>query len=78
MPIAEVLTEYEQERGKPMPSKNHAFVQHYLGIAFSRYDEQFTILPELSLEVGGRSFVPDLCIYPKLSIDWLHDDFSMT
>jgi Uma2 family endonuclease len=78
MPVVATVTEYEQERGKPMPSKNHGLVQLYLGIAFAKHDDRFTVIPELSLELGGRPFVPDLSVYPKLPIDWRHDEIRMT
>ncbi|MCP4661391.1 MAG: Uma2 family endonuclease [bacterium] len=78
MQAQQTLPNYEQERGKPMPSKNHGLVQLFLGVAFSRHEEQYTIIPELSLELGGRPLVPDLCVYPKLPIDWLHDEIKMT
>ncbi len=38
-----------------MPSKNHALVQLYLGGALLRYDDRFTVLPELSLELLSPS-----------------------
>ncbi len=32
-------TEYELERGKPMPSKNHAKLENRIGIALSRNEQ---------------------------------------
>lgn len=78
MQMAQDSTQYERERGKPMPSKNHGLVQLYLGIAFSRHDDKFTIIPELSLAITEKPLVPDLCIYPKLPIDWRHDEIKMS
>ena len=78
MQVAATRPTYEQERGKPMPSKNHGLVQYFLGLAFSRYSDRFTVIPELSLELGGPPLVPDLSVYPKLPIDWLHDEIKMT
>jgi Uma2 family endonuclease len=84
MEAVQVLSDYETERGKPMPSRNHALAQLYLITAFVRHKEEFAILPELSLELEGRPFVPDVSVYPKLSLasqtvlDWQHDEIRMT
>ncbi len=75
----ETLSDYEIERGKPMPSTVHAFIQGNL-IFFlkSGYRDTYHILPELSLDipgmdVPGKPAVPDIAIYPKFEIDVLHD-----
>lgn len=71
------LSDYEKERGKPMPSRNHAFVQGRLIAAFLRHPE-FTVLPELTLGFPGRTpLTPDLTIYPRLTPDWLHDEYPV-
>ena len=68
--------QYEQERGKPMPSKNHSIIQ---GNAYfelrNQYGNQFDIFPELSLDLilGEPGAVPDLCIYDKTPRDWDND-----
>jgi Uma2 family endonuclease len=69
---------YETERGKPTPSANHAVVQAYLTAAFLRFDDKYSILPELSLELGGVPSVPDISVYPKLDLDLRHDRIKMT
>jgi Uma2 family endonuclease len=65
---------YEQERGKPMPSKNHAIVQ---GNAYfelrNQYGTQYDILTELSLDLTSGKAVPDLCIYEKTPRNWQED-----
>ena len=53
-PTAETLSDYERERGKPMPSKNHSVAQFRLIVALSRYSSDFSILPELNLKLGGQ------------------------
>ncbi len=75
-----VMNEYEIERGKPMPSKNHATIQMTLGAAlFNRYRNQYSILSELSLELPGQpATTPDICVYPRLSVNWTHDESKMT
>jgi Uma2 family endonuclease len=76
--IAE-LSDYERERGKPMPSLNHAYLQKNLLVLLDYpYRKQFTFLPEINLTMPHRpNAVPDIAIYPKLAIDFLHDQTSM-
>jgi len=65
---------YEAERGKPMPSTVHAYVSKNLLVQLEiNYRSQYTILPELSLEIAGFSVIPDIAIYPKFKIDVHHD-----
>ena len=71
------LSEYEKERGKPMPSLNHSVVQLRLGLAFSA-GKEFSILPELTLELpDGQRLTPDISVYPQLTLDWRHDTVRM-
>ncbi len=74
------VSEYESERGKPLPTLNHAYVQKNLLVSLDyRYRKTHTILPELNLTLPERpDAVPDIAIYPRLQIDFLHDISSMT
>lgn len=78
MQAVEAHTEYELERGKPMPSKNHGLVQASLCAHLFRSGGDYSILSELSLELGGRKLTPDLSVYSKLITDWQHDEVRMT
>jgi Uma2 family endonuclease len=70
----EAVSEYEQERGKPMPSKNHAVVQANLIYQLKRlYGEKCTVLSELTLDTDPPA-TPDVSIYAQLSANWLHDE----
>lgn len=77
-PVEEsALSDYEKERGKPMPSRNHSIVQLRLGAAFLAFSD-FSVCSELTLELpDGSRLTPDLCAYPRLTLDWLHDDIRM-
>jgi len=77
MPAA-LATTYEEERGKPMPSKNHAIVQSYLTGVLFKYRDRLTVLSELSLELDGQPLVPDISVFPKLSVDWHNDEIKLT
>ena len=63
---------YEEERGKPMPSTNHSAIQSNLIIAFAA-NRQLRVLSELTLDIGGKSFTPDLSIYPRTPLDLRRD-----
>ncbi|MFN0077924.1 MAG: Uma2 family endonuclease [Prosthecobacter sp.] len=62
----DVAALYLQERGKPMPGKNHAIVQLNLGVAFAQHRD-FRTMSELNLELDGWRVVPDLCVFPRSS-----------
>ena len=68
------ISNYELERGKPMPSFNHSVVQINLGFELkSRLQKTHTITSELNLELDGKKLVPDLAIFLKLAPDMQHD-----
>ena len=64
---------YEEERGKPTPSRNHGRVQTNLIVEFSR-QQQFSIYSELTLTIGGVDYTPDISIYPHEPADYRHDE----
>ncbi|AMR26296.1 hypothetical protein A0257_03755 [Hymenobacter psoromatis] len=70
-----VKSDYELERGKPMPTLNHAFLQQgiLLRIAFN-YQGKFFALPELNLLIGGEKLVPDLALYAGTPRFLEHDE----
>ena len=53
-------TEYELERGKPMPSKNHSALENRFSLAFGRYEQQYQTFIELSLDVKNKKATPDV------------------
>lgn len=68
------LSSYEIERDKPMPSKNHAYIQDNLSFAFNlRYRKEYKLLHEISLDTPDKGTVPDMAIYPKFALDVRHD-----
>ena len=78
MEIVELQSAYERERGKPMPSKVHGITQIRLGAAMAPWFDQYTVIGELALDLGGRPLTPDLCVYPRLEIDYTDDEIRMT
>ncbi|TAE22887.1 MAG: Uma2 family endonuclease [Candidatus Kapaibacterium sp.] len=65
------ISEYELERGKPMPNRIHSFAQSNLIAALtSRYKKRKKIFSELTIEVGEARATPDIAIYPYYELDW--------
>jgi Uma2 family endonuclease len=68
---------YEEERGKPMPSRNHAAAQTNLLGEFLK-NPNVSVYSEFTLEFEGRNFTPDISLYPRQSVDWRHDQIRGT
>lgn len=70
-----IKSNYELERGKPVPTYNHAVLQQriLLRIAFD-YQSKFFSLPELNLLVEGEKLVPDLAVYAGIPKFREHDE----
>ncbi len=59
-----IQSEYEIERGKPMPSRNHAYIQSkIIKLLDRKYADRYEGISELSLLVQGKERVPDILIY---------------
>jgi Uma2 family endonuclease len=68
----EVVSDYEKERGKPMPSFNHGIVQSKL-IALLSAKKQFTIGSEITLDLSPKA-TPDILIFNKRKANWQRDE----
>lgn len=78
METQETISDYERERGKPMPSKAHGYIQWNLSVALAAFRDQYTGFSELTLELDGRELTPDLSVYPKTDVDLVHDELRVT
>ena len=75
----DALSDYEIERGKPMPDKNHAIIQSNLLFELRlSQNKRFAILPEIHLHLPTRERVPDLAIYPPLPFEADNNEIRMT
>jgi Uma2 family endonuclease len=55
------------------PSKNHSFV-HTMLIGELLSLKQYSVFTELSIEIEGKEYVPDISVYSKPNeIDFVHD-----
>ncbi len=78
MQTQEALTDYERERGKPMPSKFHSLIQKKLILALARYEPPYVVFSELSLELDGIRYTPDLSVYRREDVDFAREEIRMT
>ena len=75
-PVA--LSDYEIERGKPMPDRNHAIIQSNLLFSLRVTTRaRFSILTEIHIDMPIRDHVPDLAIYEPLIFDPDANELSM-
>jgi Uma2 family endonuclease len=73
------ISQYEQERGKPMPSELHAYVQGKLISKLDNaYEDKYSFFSELSLELNTWESVPDIAIYPKRKLNFREDRIQVT
>jgi len=77
MENAVAISQYELERGKPMPSLNHGSVQTNLVIELAPFRKKYRIATELSLDLDDWESVPDICIYPFIPLDTKNDVVTM-
>ena len=71
----DVEQQYQKERNKPMPSKNHSRIQSRLVYLLTRsYGKDFDIFPEFELELLSKKTVPDISIFPYTPADWENDE----
>ncbi|RZK30272.1 MAG: Uma2 family endonuclease [Hymenobacter sp.] len=69
-----VKSDYELERGKPIPTWNHAILQQRILLEILvHYPKKFTVLPELNLNILGDKLVPDLAVFNGLLSFLAHD-----
>lgn len=74
-----VKSDYELERGKPMPSKNHGFIQTRLAIAISfSCDGKYEIASEVNVIINERVKVPDLAIFQDAEYTPGYDEINIS
>ncbi len=69
-PAVEGETDYETERGKPMPNRIHGAIQGQINFLLRlAYNQEYQFPNEVSLDTTPPT-TPDICIYPKKKLDW--------
>ncbi len=78
-PAITELTQYEIERHKPMPSRNHGKLQARISQqVLNAYENQYDVMSELSLKAPNPPFVPDLSIFPTEPSNWREDEVKVS
>lgn len=67
-------SEYERERGKPVPSVNHSRLQIRLAVQLYAVEPRYTVLSELTFLIDDRAVTPDLCLYPPREFNYEEDE----
>ncbi len=58
------------------PSYNHSYLAYKIAKKLDR-DEKYNIHIEVTLDIGGTDYIPDIAIYQKQPIDFLHDKIKV-
>ena len=76
--LAPEISDYEFERGKPIPSLKHAIIQGNL-IQFLRAElgSDYLVLPELSLALDAQKAVPDVSVFFRSARDLTVEQISV-
>ncbi len=73
-PESQTLTDYEQERGKPMPTKTHGKIQSNLNFYLKmNFGKRFDVLSEVTYDVPGKPLTPDISLDEPEPMDLLDD-----
>ena len=68
------ISDYEKERGKPMPTYIHGAIQSNLIFELRiKYQEKLRILSEVTLATQPNGSTPDLILYPQKPLDYKND-----
>ena len=68
------ISQYEIERGKPMPTLIHGAIQANLIIQLGvKYANQYRVASEVTLNTKPDGSTPDLVLYPAAELDYKND-----
>lgn len=69
--IIEQVSDYERERGKPMPNAVHGAIQANLSFELKlRYRDTHRVMSEVSLATSLDGTTPDLVVYPTIRLNY--------
>jgi Uma2 family endonuclease len=78
MPTVQEDFVYYEPQSIDMPSRNHALVQSNLVVALSKFGDKYQVFSQLSIELYGVQYIPDLCLYSQQSYEKEFDEVVMT
>ena len=68
------LSDYELERGKPMPNLTHGAIQMNLGFELKlKYGSNYRIASEVALATVPDGTTPDIVVYPKKELNFINE-----
>jgi Uma2 family endonuclease len=59
------------------PSFNHSYIRANFAVILRKYTNHTTLI-EISVEIQGREYIPDVCLYTKLKMEFSTDIIRMT
>ena len=72
METTELLSDYELERGKPLPNILHGAIQANLIFELkSHYRQSYRVVSEVTLATVPDGATPDVLVYPLFPLDYL-------
>jgi Uma2 family endonuclease len=70
----EKISDYERERGKPMPTLLQGAIQANLGFELKlNYRNKYRIASEVTLNTQPMGSTPDLIVYPQQALEFKND-----
>jgi len=73
-----IKSDYELERGKPIPSKNHGFIQTKLAVLISKScEDKYEVASEINVLINGNVKVPDLAIFQEATYTPGYDEINV-
>jgi len=55
------------------PSYHHAYIAGNMITAFNSL-KKYSVFSELTLQIDGKDYIPDVCLYPKRKINYIAGD----
>jgi Uma2 family endonuclease len=73
------LSDYEIERGKPMPNLTHGAIQaNILAQLIVHYGSLFRVASEVALATQPEGTTPDIVVYPKRNLNFINEIAKQT
>lgn len=76
METLSVEEQYQLERGKPISSKHHSFIQTVLASQFLFKYKDYLPMSELSVIIKDKTKVPDIAIYRRNELDLTKEEIK--
>lgn len=68
------ISDYEIERGKPMPNLTHGSIQMNIGFELKlNYAALYRIASEVALDTAPNGTTPDVVVYPKRTLNFINE-----